>query len=388
MAASKYKMFFSILRSALYGNALSDIEKASITKTNISEMMALAKKHDIAHLLALGLLNNEMVQDEHSSETSKAAYIAMYRSEKIDCEFNKICEALETAKIPFIPLKGSILKKYYPEPWMRTRCDIDILVHEENLDSAIHYLVDKLKYSKREQATHDVSLFSENGIHLELHFDLVEYGRAKMAKSLLKNVWNFTQVADGYSYWHEMRDDMFYFYHIAHMAKHFEIGGCGIRPFIDLWILDNLKSFDENQRNSLLNDGGLLQFANVVRKLSNIWLGNDSHNSITEKTEAFIISGGVYGNIENNVRVQQLKQGGKIRFIISNIFLPGEFLEIIYPSAKGKKWLLPIMQIRRWIDIAFRGISQKTKITLKKNWKISSSQAQDMKSFLDDIGLL
>ena len=54
-----------------------------------------------------------------------------------------------------------------------------------------------------------------------------------------------------------MTDEMFYFYHIAHMAKHFEEGGCGIRPFIDLWTLDNIKDVDHDKRDELLSRGNL-----------------------------------------------------------------------------------------------------------------------------------
>jgi hypothetical protein len=48
-------------------------------------------------------------------------------------EFERICLVLEKAKIPHIPLKGSVLRKLYKEPWLRTSCDIDILVQEETL---------------------------------------------------------------------------------------------------------------------------------------------------------------------------------------------------------------------------------------------------------------
>ena len=39
------------------------------------------------------------------------------------------------------------------------------------------------------------------------------------------------------------------------MAKHFENGGCGVRPFIDLWILNHRRPFDRAKRESLLRDG-------------------------------------------------------------------------------------------------------------------------------------
>ena len=38
---------------------------------------------------------------------------------------------IKKVQIPFLPLKGSVIRQYYPEPWMRTSCDIDILVDFE-----------------------------------------------------------------------------------------------------------------------------------------------------------------------------------------------------------------------------------------------------------------
>ena len=130
-----------------------------------------------------------------------------------------------------------------------------------------------------------------------------------------------------------------------------------------------------------------MKFANKVRKLSRIWFGGDSHDDVTLKLENYIISGGVYGSIENNVKVQQIKQGSKFRFIMSKIFLPTRYIEQTYPSVKKRKWLIPFMQIRRWITIAVRGISPRTKNELKSNREISSTQAEQMRNFLDEVGL-
>ena len=63
---------------------------------------------------------------------------------------------------------------------------------------------------------------------------------------------------------YEMTDEFFYFYHIAHMAKHFENGGCGIRPFVDLVVLDRMDSENFSKRDELLKSGGLLQFARAI----------------------------------------------------------------------------------------------------------------------------
>ncbi|MBO4954226.1 MAG: nucleotidyltransferase family protein, partial [Clostridia bacterium] len=36
--------------------------------------------------------------------------------------------------IDFMPLKGAVIRQYYPEPWMRTSCDIDIHVKKDRLE--------------------------------------------------------------------------------------------------------------------------------------------------------------------------------------------------------------------------------------------------------------
>lgn len=380
-------ILFSILRSVLQENPMSHSDQQMVTKDILPELMEISFQHDIAHLVALGLLNNKLADEKTKQQLQKATFKAVYRYEKLNYERNAVCTALENAKIPFIPLKGSVLQKYYPEPWMRTSCDIDILIHHEDLEKAIQYLTDHLEYAEQGHGSHDVSLFSPSGVHLELHFDLVEDGRANSAKTILNHVWNFAKQRNDFSYFYEMTDEMFYFYHIAHMAKHFETGGCGIRPFIDLWILDKIEGIDQEKRNTLLSQGELLQFAEIVRNLSEIWFGTRCHNSITEKTEKYIIYGGVYGNVENQVKVQQLKKGGKCRYALSKVLLSSKDIKKIYPISEQHRWMVPFMQIRRWLDVMIRGISPGTKRALKSNWDTSNTQAADMKTFLDEIGL-
>ena len=92
--------------------------------------------------------------------------LVVYRYEKINYELNRLCETLNEVKIPFIPLKGSVIRQYYPEPWMRTSCDIDVLVHEEAVDQTAQIIVEKLGYTYEKKQYHDISLMSDGGVHL------------------------------------------------------------------------------------------------------------------------------------------------------------------------------------------------------------------------------
>ena len=380
-------ILFSILRSVFHGNQMSDADKQLVTADLLKDVIKLTSKHDIAHLVALGIINNGLADEEMKTQLQQITFRAVYRYEKLNYELNQVCDALEKAEIPFLPLKGSVIRKYYPEPWMRTSCDIDVLVQKKNLRAAVSYLVENLNYTEHEQNSHDISLFSPSGNHIELHYDLVENHIADSPSGILADVWDVAELKEGYSYHYEMPDDMFYFYHVAHMAKHFENGGCGIRPFIDLWILDNMQINGYAKRDNLLRKGKLLQFANSSRKLSQVWFEGFPIDKISEKMQNYIIRGGVYGTSENRITVQQLKKGGKFRYALSRIIIPYEDIKYYYPILQKHKWLTPVMQIRRWFNLVFFGGVKRSVRELSCNSNIPKSQVDEMEVFLFEIGL-
>ena len=215
----------------------------------------------------------------------------------------------------------------------------------------------------------------------------MEDGLAKDASKVLKDVWETAVCRNGYNFWYEMPDEVYYFYHIAHMAKHFENGGCGIRPFIDLWILDNLSKAENKKRGELLKKGGLLKFAKAARKLSRIWLKNEEYDALSKQMEDYILRGGVYGNTENRVVVQQQKQGGRIRYAFSRICIPYETIKFYYPVLQKYRWLTPFMQIRRWCKLIFGGYLKRSANELKLNMKVSNARALAVQELLNNIGL-
>lgn len=380
-------MLFALLRSAVRGTTLTDEEKSSFSVDLLRELMKISAKHDIVHLISFSLKQNNLIP-QGNDDVEKFLFQAVYRYEKLNYEYQKLCAALEEAKIPFIPLKGSVIRQYYPQEWMRTSCDIDILVHRENLDMAVACLSKNLQYTEKGRGTHDISLFSSTGVHVELHFDLVEEGRANSAINILRSVWENVSLRKKSEYWYEMSDAFFYFYHIAHMAKHFESGGCGIRPFIDLWILDNIKNANVSNRNKLLAQGGLLKFAEASRTLSRVWLDGEKQTEFSLQMQRFLLHGGVYGSADNRVALQQKKNGGQVGYLLSRIFISYEKLKRYYPILEKHCWLTPVMQIRRWFMLLNPAVARMAKKELSVNANLKESKAEKMNKFLSDIGLI
>ena len=161
-------------------------------------------------------------------------------------------------------------------------------------------------------------------------------------------------------YWYEMSDEFLYFYHIAHMAKHFESGGCGIRPIIDLWILEKALSINKDVLNTLLSEAKLSRFYECVRELYAVWLDGEAYTDISKKMEDYILLGGIYGSLPNKVLFQQQKKNGKFAYLIHRIFLPYDSLKNLYPLVIKHRWLVPFFQIHRWFKIIFDGRAKRS----------------------------
>ena len=371
------KLLFTLLRIALTDSP-ETISKEEITPAVLEQIYTLSKKHDLAHIAGHGLAKLGLLgKDEISDKFRKHTMVAVRRFMLLQNELLRMSAAFEKAKIPFIPLKGSVIRDAYPESWMRISGDIDFFVHKEDLQTIHTFLTESLQYKAMDGWGEEASYVSPTGVHFELHYGILEEMESKAIESVLLQVWNYTYpVSDGQSQL-LMQDEMFYFYHMAHMVKHVLEGGCGVRPIMDIWVLQHRMSFDKEKRNALLQEGGLLQFAQQMEQLSEHWFSGAEDKDEVLRLARFLLDGGVYGTVENKVKVQQGKQGGKIQYILSRIFVPYSIMKNIYPVLQTHKWLLPVMEVWRWIRAVFTGnISQK---------ELQSSMQSDSKDAMGEM---
>ena len=363
------------------------------------DLFRLSKKHDIAPIVGnalnkCGAFEHLPVDIEESEREAIAKiktkfdeqiFTAVYRYENINNELKEIRRILGEAKIPFIPLKGSVIRKYYPEPWMRTSCDIDILVKESDADKASKALAEHLQYKINEKGQHDISLFSPSNIHVELHFKLLDIEFKQV--SSLNDIWSGEEIARVPGYEYCMSKELFLLYHIYHMAKHFIHGGCGIKPFIDLWVIKNKVGFDEGKAQKMLQESGLLAFFERSTDLVNVWFEGKEHSEITQEMEDYVLQGGVYGTLEQQLAMSQNKKGGKFRHILSKIFLSYEQMRVYYPSLKICPILFPFYQVRRWFRILFCGGRKTARNEIKRNQSMPEEKKQAAKKLIDELGL-
>lgn len=358
-----------------------------IDDERMKKIYELSLRHDVCHLVGSALDKcGLMPKGEIGDGFNKALLLAVHRCSKIDYEYKRICNLFESEKIPFIPLKGSVIKNYYPKRWHRTSCDIDILVKESDLDKAETLLCEKLSFiSEHTRNAHDVILNSKGGVHLELHFNIKK--NLEYIDRLLGRVWDYASPKSEGSYEHIVTEEYFLFHQVAHLTNNFVRGGCGLRAFLDLYILLERKKHDEEIFLNMIRECEIERFYEQILKLIGAWFMGLEKDELSQRVESYILVGGAYGSSENRVSTVMEKNGGKLKYTLKRIFLPYNDLKKQYPALEKRKWLTPFYQIRRWFRIIFGGRLGVSVNEIKTIHSVSNERANHTVSMMKEVGL-
>ena len=343
------QLLMALIRIAVCGEAPTETVKRQCTPEMMEKVYTLGAKHDLAHLVGQGASKLQLEDSPVFGKCKKAAMTALVRHTRQAYDYQNICDLLETQKIPFLPLKGSVLRDFYPEHWLRTSCDMDILVKTEDISCATE-LLENAGWKQWEQSSNEITFTSKDNTVLELHYSLVEDHVTLPVKAILADIWQHTQPVNGKQYHMELPAEWFYCCHLAHMAKHMVYGGCGVRPFLDLWILD--KKYPQLK---LPEGSGLEDFSCVAKKLAQVWFDRVPMDEKSHLLQDYILAGGAFGSLKNQVDMQRVKKGGKGNYLLGRIFPPFSEMGGLFPVLQKHPWLTPVFYIVRLFRLLFGG---------------------------------
>ena len=381
-------------------NVLMNLIKAALKKEDmdIEQYRALSQDEEkqlykLCSTHSIGVIAGDVLGKTNGIEKTPVvkklmneAFSSVYRYEQFQIEIGKITKMLAELKIPYIILKGPRVRRYYPEPWLRTSGDIDILVHEEDVDRAVTGLVERYSYEKQERNYHDVPLISPNDVLLELHFNIKE-NMDNLDRVLIK-VWeNSAPVDNEGNMEYEQSNEYFMFHLIAHMAYHFQHGGCGIRSVLDIYLIHHKMEYDEEKLRAFCREAEIETFYEYAIGLSEVWFGDQAHTDVTRAMEKYIIHGGTFGTKDNFAAVGQSKNGGHLQYMSSRIFASYGHLKGRYPNLEKHKYLMPFYQVRRWIDMIKKGKLKKYTDEYKLSKNISREQLDSTEKLLKALKL-
>lgn len=371
-----------ILSAQLYQTTLSPEIRARLTPEVLLKLYQISRRHDLAHMVGNGLMEHGVeIPEGLLSKFKKADMLSVYRCAQQKQALAEISACFASAEIPYIPLKGAVLRAFYPLESMRTSCDVDVLVKREDLDKACKALVE-VGYHVEERLYHDVSLISPTKVHLELHFSVRE--NIPELDAVLSRAWAFAVPEEGCRY--VFTKEFFVFQAFAHMSYHFLGGGCGLRALTDIWVMEHKMGYSYLDARELLEEGGILKFARKMTELTHTCFDGAPSDAFSKPLLEYILTGGSYGTAKQKIAVKNRK-GGTVGYAFGRLFLPYGTMKQIYPVLERLPVLLPFCWMYRLISKIFTGRGRRAVGEIKTAHGISAEETAEIQALRRHLGI-
>lgn len=221
------------------------IEKQEIEWEIVEKILKFHRVINMAYYGYLQLENKECVPKQFVENMKKVNEKLTAKEACQHFGLEEIREKFEQERIAFLPLKGCILKYYYPAPQMRYMGDLDILYKEEQKD-VLHQCLGELGYQfLSSDEVHD-AYGKKPFLHIEMHCKL--FGKQEKQKKYFEHIWEYVHLADGKQFEYEMTQEDYYLFLLAHMEKHFLQGGTGLRSLTDFHVFHQKKGNELNRQ--------------------------------------------------------------------------------------------------------------------------------------------
>lgn len=315
-----------------------------------------------------------------------------------DAERKKLCAWMDREHIWYLPLKGIVLKEYYPSVGMRQMSDNDILFDADAWECVEKHMISEgYEAESVGKGNHDV--YQKPPVYnFEMHRSLygkghdrrwVEYysdikkqlipdqpeGMCDTIHSASENTTaNQTDSMNGgnITYGYHMSDEDFYIYITSHAYKHYSGSGTGLRTLLDFYAYLSVKeeTLDFDYILTECKKLGIDDFEKHNRILCRkVFAPQQTYNqdSFEQSLSAdelmmlqYYLSSGVYGTFDrmvaNRMEKQKKAEGkknlSKLSYYRHRVFPVMELYEK-YPLLVKHKWLIPPYWFYRIVRMLF-----------------------------------
>ena len=358
----------------LFSLYLNDKEESSfnVDQERIAFFYKLSSYHSLKAFLFQTLKTTKVeIKKEHLDRVEKDYLFNVRKCLAFEEERKALYQYLNAQGIAYLPLKGIIIKGYYPNEYAREFADNDILFASGD-DKKIREFFIKRGYASEffRKSNHDVYL-KKPFFNFEMHRALFgETGDNQKFIKYFDHYLDKTHLKEGEE--HYLSKEDFYIYFTAHSYKHFHNSGCGIRTLIDYYLYLKKEQLDFVYINEELAKLDLVDFSNQISSLSLKVFDEQPLNKAEEEMLLFIASSGTYGTLENSVD-KGVKEKGKFKYFMYRVFPPYRLYKTMYPWAYKCPILIPLA----WIMRSFRVLIRNPKKAASEIKLISQHKDED-----------
>ncbi len=329
---------------AVNGNK-PDVHK--LTDMDPEEVYKAASFHHLSAVVGMALENTGLQTPEFHKAVARSRMICL----QFDHHRTAVLAELERAGIWYMPLKGVILKEYYPGFGMREMGDNDILFDADRAKDVRQIMTGLGFETESYNAGNDDVYFKPPFNLFEMHRSLFIYLENTEAVSYYVHIKDRLLKDPDNQYGYHFSDEDFYIYMIVHEYKHYSQSGTGLRSLLDTYVYLKNRQPDRKYISRELKKLGLSEFEKTNRELALRLFTGQQLNTEHQKMLDQIISDGSYGSLDAGID-RQISGKGKLRYFISRLTAPREIMLVDFPILKKLPFLYPFF----WIIRLFRGL--------------------------------
>ena len=313
-------------------------------------LYAFSKSHSVDNIISIALNKLNIMPPQFAEDYELAYKISVAREATQELETQDILEEFECRGIKHMLLKGSVMKHLYPSPELRSMCDVDILYDTAFFDEVEEIMLER-GYVLHESDGYYVSYVRKPFMNFEFH-EIVMNADIPLYNAYFGNGFNHAVPDVGYRF--KYTDEDFFVFMMAHFAKHYFLGGTGLRSLADIWLFLRKKpGLDMAAVNNKLKQIELDEFTQIIIGVTDVLFNGKAPERLHDEVINYIFHSGTYGKQEHRA-ADGVTEISKKQYVMRRLFPDREFMSINYPAVKKYAFLLPVFWLIRLISVAVK----------------------------------
>lgn len=315
----------------------------------------LAEKHQIYNMIYPLIQDNNQISAQQKAKWHHSKMLETAKMIAVNNERAEIYDELEKNKIKYMPLKGLILKNYYPREAMRQMSDNDILYDFSKREILCNIMKNReYKPIATGENSDDFTKppYCTFEFHRELFFKEHEFCPE------FDNLWQNAVQDDKSPYMYHMSREDNYIYSVCHMYKHYSTAGCGVRFLADIYVVlkKDMDILDWEYVNSQLKGFGILDYEQRSKALAFKLFDEKQLDAEEIKLLETYINFGIYGSGKIKLEKEILSlaadasvEAAKKKYILKRLFPSAKKMKADYRILEKKPYLLPAFYVYRFV---------------------------------------
>lgn len=324
---------------ALLDSVLYDVEPTLPDEPDWIQIFDIARLHGLEAITWQAAKKMVMAGDpELAARWQKRTDHLLMQTLLQQREEQALTDRFRREKIPFVRLKGMVLRELYPQPHLRQLSDLDLLIPPEQMAAAAAILQERgyRLEEDAEQTPYHRGYQRPPYLQVELHTDLLD-----------RNAAYFPAVCDPWGHLDasgERLDTLYtYLYCVIHAAKHYYYKGTGIRTVLDLHLLRAAGGFDARAAEAALRRIRLDGFHRELCALDDSWFGAPAPRPLPPSLTSMgrvVFAAGVHGSFYARA-AGAIGRGNGVGFVLRRAFPDYRTMVATYPVLGRYPILLP-----------------------------------------------